>query len=429
VLELAQALIRQPTPNPPGEERPLAEYLAGELRRRGVEAHVLPVGGERTPQANVFARVPGRGTRPPLVLCGHLDTVPPGEGAWTRDPYAPAVEGGRLYGLGAADMKGAVAAMAIAAARVAAEATRGRPLAADLLLAFTSGEETSSFGARALAQSGLLRGAAGLVLGEPTANRVGIAEKGGLWLEIVLCGRTAHGSLPHLGANAVAGLAEVLAALERASTHARPPTTDDRRPTTAERGPPSAVGPEASAAAGDEPGQRPAEEALRLALHAPPHPLLGVPTLTPTRASGGVANNVVPDRATATLDVRTIPGQSASAIFEAIERLAAEVADRRGLRAYVHSLGERAALATPPEHPLVRACLAAAEAARGAPAETCGLTGATDATELVPVLGLPFVICGPGEMAQAHHPDEYVDLQALAASGEIYYRLARSLCG
>jgi succinyl-diaminopimelate desuccinylase len=393
VLELTAALIERPTPNPPGEERPLAEYLAETLTRLGLEAEVLPVQGGTAAQANVFARLPGArpAARRPLVFCGHMDTVPPGEGAWTRRPYRAEVDAGRLYGLGASDMKGAVAAMVVAAGRLAAGRREGRPLDGDLLLAFTSGEETRSLGAQSLAASGRLDGAGGLVIGEPTENRVGIAEKGGIWLEIVLNGHTAHGSLPHLGANAIAGMAEVLYRLERPDG--------------------------ADAVAG----------ALHRAMDVPDDPLLGRPTLTATRIAGGVANNVVPDRAAAILDVRTLPGQSHGAVRAAIAAIVEHVASRRGLRPELADHGERLALATPDDHPLVLACVAAATDALGRPPGLCGLTGATDATEIAPVLGLPFVICGPGAMAQAHQPDEFVAVAPLQAAVTIYERLARSL--
>ncbi|HEU5316821.1 MAG TPA: M20/M25/M40 family metallo-hydrolase [Chloroflexota bacterium] len=397
-IELAEALIRIASPNPPSEERAVAEALATWLRGVGIEAEVLGVGASDAPQANVFARVRGSGELPPLVLSGHLDTVPAGEGAWRRDPLNPERRDGRLYGLGAADMKGAVAAMCVAAARVAATAAE-RPLRGDLLLAFTSGEETGSAGARALARSGRLDGAGGIVIGEPTANRVGIAEKGGIWLDLELSGRTAHGSLPHLGANAAAGLAEALVRLERA-------------------------------AESDSPGGLSvAERRLRDALWRPAHPMLGEPTLTLTRLAGGVATNVVPDRATAVLDVRTLPGQPGGAILEGVAGVLEEVAGRRGLQGTVGSRGERVALETPAEHPLVLACAVAVSAATGRAAERCALTGATDATELVPALGAPFVICGPGHMDQAHQPDEWVSLGALEESVEIYEHLARALLG
>jgi succinyl-diaminopimelate desuccinylase len=320
-----------------------------------------------------------------------MDTVPPGEGAWTRRPYRAEVDAGRLYGLGASDMKGAVAAMVVAAGRLAAERRAGRPLGGDLLLAFTSGEETRSLGAQSLAASGRLDGAGGLVIGEPTENRVGIAEKGGIWLEIVLNGHTAHGSLPHLGANAIAGLAEVLYLLDRPE------------------------GADAAAAA------------LRRAMDVPEDPLLGRPTLTATRIAGGVANNVVPDRAAAILDVRTLPGQSHAAIRAAIAAIVERVATRRNLRPALADHGERPALATPEDHPLVLACIAAATEALGRPPDLCGLTGATDATEIAPALGLPFVICGPGAMAQAHQPDEFVAVEPLQAAVTIYEGLARGL--
>lgn len=393
VLSLAAALIETPSPNPPSEERAVAERLAAWLREHNVDAAVLGVEAANAPQANVFARVRGAGGAPPLILSGHLDTVPPGEGAWQRDPYRAVREGGRLYGLGAADMKGAVAAMCIAAVRL----QRAGTLRGDLLLAFTSGEETGSRGARALAQSGLLDGAAGLVIGEPTGNQVGIAEKGGIWLDVTLIGQTAHGSLPHLGANAIAALAETLVRLE--------------------------------AAAGNERDLSAAQTLLAEALVRAAHPLLESPTLTATRASGGVATNVVPDRATAVLDVRTLPGQAGEAILAAVRGVAEEVAQRRGCRAEVTSRGERIALETPAGHPLVAACAAAVTSVTGSAAQCRGLTGATDATELVPALEVPFVICGPGQMAQAHQPDEWVDEAALIASVEIYAEVSRRLLG
>jgi succinyl-diaminopimelate desuccinylase len=392
LLDLASRLIGQSTPNPPGEERHLAEIIARDLAARGIEATVLPLEGDLDRRANVLARIPGRGGAPPLVFCGHLDTVPAGT-AWSRDPLSPAVEDGRLYGLGAADMKGAVAAMVVAAHELAADAPDGLP--GDLILAFTCDEETGSAGARALAKAGLLDGAGGIVIGEPTGNRAGIAEKGGIWLDVTLRGRTAHGSLPHLGANAVSGLGEVLVVLERVAADL---AVDDAY---------------AAAAA-----------ALAAALRRPPHGLLGAPTMTPTLVAGGVATNVVPDHASATLDIRTLPGQDGPVLLRAVEGVAQTVAARRDLRAEVRSRGARAALDMPDNHPLVRATRAAIADVTGRPAAVCGLTGATDATELVPALGLPFVICGPGEMAQAHQPDEWVSVDLLRQSVQIYRRLA-----
>ena len=163
-------------------------------------------------------------------------------------------------------------------------------------------------------------------------------------------------------------------------------------------------------------------------MDAPDDPLLGRPTLTATRIAGGVANNVVPDRAAAILDVRTLPGQSHAAIRAGNRGgRRRRSPGRRDLRPEFVDHGERPALATPEDHPLVLACAAAVEATLGRPADLCGLTGATDATEIVPALGLPFVICGPGAMAQAHQPDEFVAVEPLRPRSTIYERLARAL--
>jgi succinyl-diaminopimelate desuccinylase len=400
VVALTQELIRIPSPNPPWDERKIAEHVLAFLLDHGIDAELIGVEAPDSAHANVFGRVAGRGNKAPFVLCGHLDTVPAGADAWSRPPYEPSIESGRLFGLGGTDMKGGVAAMCVAAAQIAAQAKAGNPPAGDLLLAFTSGEETGSRGAKAFAESGRLDGATGMLIGEPTENRVGIAEKGGLWLDVIVHGRTAHGSLPHLGANAISGLAEILTALESATIEGR---------------------------AANAPALSDAQQRLRDAVLRPPHPLLGAPTLTPTRSNGGVATNVVPDHAMAIFDIRTLPGQDGTAIQQAVTDVAVEVAERRGLRAEVISRGERVALETPEDHWLVTECAAAVEEVTGKPAEHCALTGATDATELVPALRIPFVICGPGIMAQAHHPNEYVSIDALQEAVQVYVALVKRL--
>ena len=215
LVERASRLIATPTTNPPGNESALAESLADELRQLGIETTIVPLGPGRS---SVVGRLRGRGNRPALVLSGHLDTVPPGHVGWTRDPFAPTVVNGRLYGLGSADMKGAVAAMVEAAAALRrSEAV----LQGDLLLAFTADEETNSTGAATLVESGTLAGAGAIIIGEPTANEVFIAEKGVAWIEMTTRGHTAHGSMPERGVNAIYHMAAVLGEFSNSASTSR----------------------------------------------------------------------------------------------------------------------------------------------------------------------------------------------------------------
>src|SRR5579862_7510245 len=129
---LACELVAARTPNPPGDERAAAEVVVRALHDLGIEG--VEVVGESPERANVIARVRGRGGGRTLILAGHLDTKPPGDaGAWETPPWEPVIRDGRLYGLGSADMKGAVAAMVHAAADVAEAELEG-----DLVLVFTA---------------------------------------------------------------------------------------------------------------------------------------------------------------------------------------------------------------------------------------------------------------------------------------------------
>jgi succinyl-diaminopimelate desuccinylase len=378
LIDLARAVLRVPTVNPPGDEAPLAELLAGHLRDARIDCDLLDHGDGR---ASLAARLRGDGpadgrcgSAPGLILTGHLDVVGPGERSWRHDPFGGEVADGRLYGRGAADMKGAIAAM-IAAALAIRRA--GVPLAGDLVLAFTAGEEVDSLGAQALVDAGLLSGADAVVIGEPTDLEVYVAEKGNLALEIEARGRAAHSSMPELGANAIYAMADVVARLEQ------------------------------------------------LSFLTQSHPLLGLPTLSVGTIRGGVKTNVVPDRCAVEVDVRTLPAQPHTSVLAQVEMLLAEVAGRRpGVELRISRSFGREAVATPPDAPIVREVLAAVADVTGRHPTPGGVPYATDGAVLVPALGIPMAVCGPGPRAIAHQTDEYVELDALFAAARIYALVA-----
>ncbi|WP_431919916.1 M20 family metallopeptidase [Amycolatopsis tucumanensis] len=346
----------------------------GETAALEVVAPLLRDAGFRL---EVFEHEPGRGTLvaewetghdvPPLCLSGHVDTVPLGGAPWQHDPFAGETDGDRVYGRGVSDMKAGVAAIVTAAVTVA----RSRPRRAGLRLVLTAAEETGSQGARFVADR--LGPSGPLVITEPTANAAFHGHKGALWLEALATGVTAHGSMPHLGDNAVVKLA---AAVSRLAEY-------------------------------------------RFGVE--PHPVMGPPTLNVGTFTGGLNTNSVPDRAVATVDVRTVAGQDHAALLETLAAVA-------GVE--VRPLIDLPPVWTDPGDEWAASAAAIVREVTGAGGEVATATYFTDASVLTPALGgVPTLICGPGEPEQAHVTDEWCSITRLAESVEILTRVCAGWCG
>jgi succinyl-diaminopimelate desuccinylase len=364
VVDLAAALVQIDTANPPGAELPAAERMAEYLEAAGLEVDLRPFGEGR---ANLVARLPGRGERPGLLFSGHLDTVPVADPAgWTVPPWGGLVRDARLYGRGSLDMKGAVAAMAVALRRLRAT---GLVPAGDLVLALTAGEETDSIGARMLCDAGLLGDVGMAIIGEPTNLDVGIAHRGALWVRIDAEGASAHGSQPGAGVNAIRQLLDWL-------------------------DPISSI------------------EAL---IAAPTDPVLGLGSVSLNIIGGGRSANVIPGQAQAVLDFRTVPGQSHGEILDALQR--------RGAPIRLTVLRDSAPITASRDHPLVQATVQAVDEVTGG-RSTRGLPYMTDGSIFVEALGIPAVVVGPGTEAHAHTDDESVEIRALGQAASIYESVA-----
>jgi succinyl-diaminopimelate desuccinylase len=364
-VDLALELVRLDTVNPPGNEGVVAELLAARLSAAGFEIAVH----EHAPgRPNLIARLPGTDPeRPALCMTGHVDTVPLGGAPWSVEPFG-ALEDGRLHGRGASDMKGGVAAIVLAAERVAALG-RGE---AGLELVLTAAEETGCEGARFLAANAGLLGRVGAVLvAEPTGGVPHVGHKGVLFARATTEGVSAHGSAPHLGRNAIYPLARAVAAL------------------------------------------------ADLRLDAEPHPVLGEPTLNVGTIAGGSGVNLVPDRAEAQIDVRTVQGLTGEAV---LARLAAVAGPEVTLEAWI----DLAPVITDPADPWMQSVFAVA----GGGDEPRGVAYFTDAAALTPAYGNPpTVIWGPGEAAQAHQTDEYAEAAKIDAAADQFFEVARRWCG
>jgi len=377
VVSLCCDLVRFKSVNPPGDELEIAEYVASVLREAGLTVEIV----HHTPtRASVLARLEGSGEMPALLYTGHLDVVPVGAEEWLHNPFRGEVAEGKLWGRGSSDMKGGNAAM-ITAAKVLAAANL--PLKGDLILAFTAGEEGEQLGATELAARPDLAPVQAVVVAEPSHNDVYVAEKGALWLKVTTHGKTAHGSMPHLGRNAITMMVALLSELDSLVV--------------------------------------PYEE----------HPLLGGFTRSVNTIVGGVKTNVVPDRCEVTIDQRTVPGQDHGAIVNQVRALIADLAQKiPGFRASVEVINDRLPVATSPEEPVVQCfCEAVAEVVGERPVPK-GVNYYTDAAVFAPALNAPMVICGPGDPKLAHQPNEYVEVTKLVEAAKIFtLAAARILSG
>lgn len=367
-VALTRRLLHENTVNPPGNEAGAIALLAAPLEDAGFRTRRIDLAPGRP---NLIARLDGDDPdAPALGFTGHVDVVPLGETPWRHDPFAGETEGDRLFGRGAADMKGGVAAMVAAALDLARERRRR----AGLELVLTAGEETGCVGAKRIVETpGSLGRVGALVVGEPTDLEPCLGHRGVLWLRLTFHGRTAHASAPQAGDNALL---------------------------------------------------KAARAALLLAEHdfqGKAHPALGRPTLNPGRLESGQNLNSVPDRAVLGIDIRPIPGQGTAEIIRELAALLPEAA--------IEPLADCPPLWTDAGSDWIAQVCARIARITGAATEPGIVPFATDAGFLAPAYGgVPTVILGPGETGQAHRTDEWCSLTRIEQAAEIYADLARAWC-
>jgi acetylornithine deacetylase len=363
--DLLERLVAIDSVNPtlvPGGagEAEIARFVAAWLEERGVEvAYDEPAPG----RANVVGRVRGSGGGRSLLLNAHLDTVALGgaDGGLT-----PRVEGRRLYGRGAYDMKGSLAAILL----VAASAVE-LPLSGDVIVAAVADEEALSIGSERVAST--IRADAAVVA-EPTELRLAIAHRGFVWLELETRGRAAHGSRYDLGEDAIARMGPALATLSDLDRSLRADRAD--------------------------------------------HPLLGGASVHASLIEGGRELSTYPDRCVLKVERRTLPGETVELVEEELRELAGE--------ASVKTLFLREPLETPRDSPIVELVSSCAEHALGSAPEVVGVPFWTDAA-LFAAAGIPTVVFGPGG-AGAHEDVEWVDLDDVESTREILLATVTAFC-
>ena len=373
-LRLLRDLVAVNSVNPtlvrgaPGE-RDIAEVIAVEMRRGGLDVSIETVAAGRP---NVVGTLDGRAKGRTLMWCGHTDTVGV---TGMVDPFIPVERDGRLYGRGAQDMKGGVAAMIAAAIEIA---SRGGLSSGRLVVACVVDEEHSSIGADALVKSWRADAA---VVTEPTDLQIAVGHKGFAWVDIAVEGKAAHGSRPADGQDAILRLGRVLTRLEQ----------------------------------------------LDCSLQArPPHPLVGTGSLHASIIEGGRELSSYPDLATLQMERRTLPGEGEAAALEEVQQiLDALTREDPTFRGSARAIFSRPAYEIGADHELPELLALALVRAGGTPVTT-GASFWTDAAVLGHA-GIPSVLFGPGG-AGLHSMEEYVNVADVLRCRDTLVELARRYC-
>jgi len=376
LLTVARALLAARSENPGGTEDEAAAVASDVLAGLDADPAIVRGAGGRP---SVVARI-GGAARPALAWNGHLDTVPAGaDDSWSHPPFAGVVEGGRLIGRGAADMKGPIASALAAAAAIR---RAGIELGGSFVFHLAADEEFAGVhGTQVLWEGGHLDQDAAIV-GEPSELEVGLAERGGCWLTLTAHGTAAHGSTPHLGVNAITSMAKLL------------PRLADALPDLE-------------------------------------HPLVGRPTVNPALIEGGTAPNVVPDRCVVDVDRRVIPGETdPDAVVAPFRRLIEELRrDDPSVEIEVEMREWTEAAEAPADSAIAELTRAALAAETGEPAIDRGFTGITDARFYINQAAIPTVIMGPGSLTVAHTADEWIAVDELVTAARAYARIAVAFLG
>ena len=372
IQRLLQDLVRIPSVSPHGDpgtmqkntgEAQIAEYIAEILRKLALDVELREIEPGRP---NVIGKFTSRGARRSVAFAPHTDTV--SVAGMTIDPFGAEIRDGKLYGRGACDAKGPLAAM-LAALANAVRRREFREGNLDVYFCAVMGEESGNHGAKALAESGLKVDFA--VAGEPTEGRIVYTHKGALWCKIVTRGRSAHGSLPEKGVNAIGKMAGVVQYLLGDYTRALAKAAD---------------------------------------------PVLGSPTVNVGTIRGGTQSNIVPDCCEIEVDRRTVPGEIHEEILATLRQTLHHIPITTEI------LSDCPPLRTDPQNPFVQQLALATGDPKSAPV---GAPWFCDAGILAQY-GVPAVAFGPGSIAHAHTANEFVECKDVLHSAQTLERFLLS---
>lgn len=354
-----------------GNEKEVADLLESHLKDAGIQTQQI----EYSPGRNQLVATLGSGS-PVLGFTGHMDVVSTGEIKWEEDPFAAVEKDGKIYGRGAADMKSGLVALTVAAIRLK---EAGLPAKGTLKLLFTVGEETSGIGAEQLVNEGFGDDLDALIVGEPTSLEIDNAHKGALWPSITTYGKTAHGSMPQEGYNAIESMLKVLAEVKE--------TFD---------------------------------------FESAHNKTLGNSTSSLNIMKGGNGTNVVPDKCNVQIDIRTVPEQD----HEEIKAKFAGIMDKlakedENFKAEIEYINDLPSVFTDLEDPFVKLIERACEKIVGR-SKVGKFSAYTDASQFVKAKkSYPIIIIGPGPLSMAHQPNEHVEVEEFYKAISLYEEIAK----
>ncbi len=378
ITELLQALIQAKTVNPPADTRACAGILAAVLDDEGIDYEIVE---GQTGHANVVARLRGNAPGKSMILNGHIDVVPPGEG-WTVDPFGGDLIDGKLYGRGSCDMKSGVATMLLA---MVALKRSGKQFDGEIIFQAVADEESGSlWGTRYLIEQGYCAGVDVAICTEPTSLRVEPGNRGLRWIDVEVIGAASHAGRPQLGINAVSAAAQLISAIDGiAFSHQN--------------------------------------EMFEI-----PSPSISVTTV-----SGGHTVNVIPDRCEFSIDRRMLPGETEEHVLQeistAFEPVLESLPDIQVRMTSRPGYWDPYLLTT--DEPVVEAIVAAYSQVTGELPVMSGKAACTDASHLYTMAGIPTVLFGPGDETKSHKPDECVPLPNLTIATEILYQTFLNFLG
>lgn len=363
--EILKQLIKTNTENPPGNEKDIVMIILDYFKKYNLEKEVIDHGENR---ATLSLKIKGK-TDKSVAFVGHIDTVPvENRDSWKVDPFSADKREDYIFGRGSADMKGGVTAMIITALYLLENNIKPEK---NLYFCFTADEESGGLGAKAIVKNEILKDVDFIFVPEPTGRKLGLAEKGALWLNINASGKPAHASMPGEGINAVEELFLFIRLLKKE-------IESDKR-----------------------------------------HFLLGRSSAVITTIKGGVKTNVIPEKAEATLDIRTVPGDEHDVILKKADQLIREFQNDSGVKIEIEIENNRPPVEVA-ENDKNIIKLKKTFKKFGFDTNVKGLNFYTDASQIIPAVNCPFVIFGPGEDKMAHQTDEKTSLQSVEETARVF---------
>ena len=363
--DLLKKLIRAQTTAEKGELA-AAEIISNELAQSDIDCWIDCWDKNR---ANIVAKTSSTRHGPGLLFACHLDVVPPGQAKWQYPPFDAIESNGKIHGRGSTDMKGSIAAVITAIRQVVESGTK---LQGNIILLAAAGEETDSCGTKRFMQNFQKQAPqlAGVIVTEPTDFEVVNTHRGMLWLKITTKGKTAHGSMPQLGINAISSMKSLL------------------------------------------------DELQDYEIPCEPHELLGRCSMSINTISAGQAVNVVPDRCTIGIDIRTLPGQDNQALVKDLEKKLVKLKEKNPkFDAEVSVVRDVPPLETDSKCDFVKDFCSVVRAGQTQSKASC-----TDGPCFVP-LRVPIVIFGPGQHELCHQPNEFIQISDVEKAVEYYKKI------